>query len=56
MIGADYIASMIAVGAEFQITPFATLADAIVWIKANTNLVEKTPGVFILSPAGVDIM
>jgi hypothetical protein len=54
VIGADYVASMVAVGAEFQITPFATPTDAIVWIRANTNLVEKTQGVFIISPAYLD--
>ncbi len=56
VIGADYVASMVSVGAEFQITPFATPAEAIIWVKANTSLVEQTPWVFILAPAWVGMM
>ena len=41
--GADFASSVQAVGAEFQIDMFATPAEASVWIKANTSLVELSP-------------
>lgn len=46
--------SIKAVGAEFQVDPFLTTADAIVWIKANTDLVETAPGVFLISEEYAD--
>jgi hypothetical protein len=50
--GAEFAKSVQAVGARFQIEMFATPEEAIVWIKANTNLVEEESGKFLLSSAG----
>ena len=54
--GAEFASSVQAVGAEFQIEMFLTPAEAIVWIKANTSLVELSPWVFELAPEAVGIM
>jgi hypothetical protein len=40
---------------DTAVSMFATPADAIVWVKTNTNLVEVTAGVFELAPTGVDM-
>lgn len=37
------------VWARFNIDTFSTIEDCKTWIRNNTNLVEKTPWVFILS-------
>jgi len=51
-----YAKNVANVWAEFQIEIFPTTAEAIVWIKANTSLVETTPWKFLVNPAGTDIM
>ena len=44
----DYKANVANVGAEFQIEIFATSAEAITWIKENTDLVEEAPWKFLI--------
>lgn len=46
--------SISAVWAEFQVEAFLTPADAILWVKANTNLVETAPWVFLIYEAYTD--
>ena len=45
----EFSRSITNVWARFNISMFNTLEETIIWIKANTNLVEKTHWVFILS-------
>lgn len=52
--GAEFARSVAAVGARFQIEIFATAQEAINWVKANTSLVEETPGKFLIHPAYSD--
>jgi len=39
----EFVANVVKIGATFDINTFATPAEAIVWIKANTSLVELSP-------------
>lgn len=41
--------SIKAVGAEFQCDQFATVEEAIIWIKDNTDLIETSPGTFLIA-------
>ena len=43
--------SLTNVGARFDVDVFATPEEAHAWIRANTNLVERTPGVFVVNEA-----
>ena len=52
---ADLTSSIEKSSSDTAVSMFATTADAIIWVKANTNLVEVKAGVFELAPAGVDI-
>ena len=53
----DFSNNIANVWAEFQIQMFSTPADAIIWIKANTDLVEDTttPWKFEIYPAWTDM-
>lgn len=53
---AELSRSLTNVGARFDITVFATPTEATAWLKANTNLVERTPWVFVISEATVGMM
>lgn len=48
--------SLANVGAKWDIQPFATVEEARVWIRSNTNLVEEAPGKFLVREAGTDMM
>lgn len=52
----DYKANVANVWAEFQIEIFNTSAEAIAWIKANTDLVEDSnvAGKFLITEASTD--
>lgn len=52
----EFKTSLANVGARYDIQPFATVEDARVWVRSNTNLVEETPGKFLVREAGTDIM
>ena len=51
----DFNAIFSNVSSMNDIVMFPTPADAIVWIKKNTDLVEGTPWNFLISPASTDI-
>ena len=51
----DFNAIFSNVSSMNDIVMFPTAADAIVWIKKNTDLVEETPWKFLISPAWTDI-
>lgn len=48
--------SLTNVGARFDISVFATPEEAITWVKANTNLVERTPWVFVIAEESIGMM
>ena len=53
--GAELAASLERTGGEFGIKVLAT-ADALAWIRTNTDLAEEEPGKFLIAPAHVDLM
>ena len=52
----DYKNNVVKVGSDFQIEMFETPADAIIWVKDNTSLVEREPWVFVISEEYIDEM
>lgn len=52
----EFSRSLTNVGARFNIDVFADAQSAIDWVKANTDLVERTPGTFVVREASTGPM
>lgn len=52
--GTEFMNSVKAVGAEFQVDVFTTPEEAVTWVKSNTNLQEVEAGKFLIRDAYTD--